>query len=59
MISTTTGIGASLLLKRFFSRPRPDFVPHLDAVYTSSFPSGHSMMSALVFLTLGALIAPC
>ncbi|MCO8120608.1 phosphatase PAP2 family protein [Stieleria sp. TO1_6] len=58
VLSTTTGITASMLLKHFFSRPRPDVVPHLDQVYTSSFPSGHSMMSALVYLTLGALIAP-
>ena len=56
--STSTGIITSLLMKRFFSRPRPDLVPHLDQVYTSSFPSGHSMMSALVYLTLAALIAP-
>jgi len=57
-VSTLSGILASLLLKRFFDRPRPDTVPHLSDVYTSSFPSGHSMMSALVYLTLAALIAP-
>lgn len=58
VLSTSTGITASLLLKHFFARPRPDIVPHLDQVFTSSFPSGHSMMSALVYLTLGALVAP-
>ena len=54
-----TGSGAllSLLLKSFFARPRPDFVPHLARVYTSSFPSGHSMLSAVVYLTLGSLLA--
>jgi len=58
LVSTLTGMSASLLLKRVFDRPRPDAVPHLSDVYTSSFPSGHSMMSALVYLTLAALIAP-
>jgi undecaprenyl-diphosphatase len=58
LISTLSGMGASLAMKSLFDRPRPDFVPHLSHVYTSSFPSGHSMMSAVVYLTLAALIAP-
>src|SRR5206468_466740 len=29
---------------------------HLTDIYTSSFPSGHSMMSASVYLTLGSLL---
>ncbi len=45
------------VLKWAFDRPRPDLVAHGQAVYTSSFPSGHSMISALTFLTLGALLA--
>jgi undecaprenyl-diphosphatase len=45
------------LLKWGFDRPRPDLVPHGQVVYTSSFPSGHSMISAVAFLTLGALLA--
>jgi len=51
------GILISTLLKAGFDRPRPDLVPHGSLVYTSSFPSGHSMMSATVSLTLGAMLA--
>ena len=47
----------SLLLKELFDRPRPDLVPHLSHTVTSSFPSGHSMMAAVTYLTLGVLVA--
>lgn len=51
------GIGLSLLLKMGFDRPRPDLVPHESYVYTTSFPSGHSMMSAVVYLSLASMMA--
>jgi undecaprenyl-diphosphatase len=51
------GILLSSLMKHGFSRPRPELVPHGSYIYTSSFPSGHSMMSAVTYLTLGALLA--
>jgi undecaprenyl-diphosphatase len=54
--ASLSGLVLSLALKELFSRPRPSIVPHLSHVYTSSFPSGHSMLSATVFLTLGALL---
>src|SRR3546814_8203681 len=38
-------------------RPRPDLVPHGTVVVSASFPSGHSMLSAAVYLTLGAVLA--
>jgi undecaprenyl-diphosphatase len=56
VVATLGGLIASTLLKSLFDRPRPNLVPHLSHVYTSSFPSGHSMLSATVYLTLGALL---
>jgi undecaprenyl-diphosphatase len=47
----------STLLKLAFDRARPDLVPHGSVVYTTSFPSGHSMMAAVTYLTLGAMLA--
>lgn len=51
------GLLLSLALKGIFERPRPDLVPHGSVVYTASFPSGHSMMAATVYLTMAALLA--
>jgi undecaprenyl-diphosphatase len=51
------GMLMSTLLKLGFARPRPDLVPHGARVYTASFPSGHAMLSAVTYLTLGALLA--
>lgn len=53
----SSGLLLSFLLKYGFDRPRPDLVPHGTFVYTTSFPSAHSMMSAVTYLTLGALMA--
>lgn len=55
--STLSGWAVTAVLKALFARERPTVVPHLAEVYTSSFPSGHSMMSAVVYLTMGALLA--
>ena len=51
--ATLGGLVLSLLLKEGFARPRPDVVPHLTKTLTASFPSGHAMLSAVVYLTLG------
>jgi undecaprenyl-diphosphatase len=47
----------SSLLKLGIDRPRPDLVPHLAEVQTLSFPSGHAMMAAVTYLTLGSMLA--
>lgn len=55
--SVAGGTILSDLLKDLFQRPRPEIVPHLAYASNTSFPSGHSMMSAVTYLTLGALLA--
>ncbi len=55
--SIISGALVGQALKWGFARPRPDLVPHGTFVYTQSFPSGHAMLSAVVYLTLGALLA--
>jgi undecaprenyl-diphosphatase len=56
-VSVTGGMIASNLLKDLFQRARPEIVPHIAYASNTSFPSGHSMMSAVTYLTLGALLA--
>lgn len=55
--AVSTGALVSTLLKSLFDRPRPNLVSHLIDVNTTSFPSGHAMNSAVVYLTLAALLA--
>jgi undecaprenyl-diphosphatase len=43
-------------LKLVFDRSRPDIVSHITRELTASFPSGHAMMSAVTYLTIGALM---
>jgi undecaprenyl-diphosphatase len=57
ILSVGGGVLISETMKALYARARPDLVPHAAEVYSASFPSGHSMMSAVVYLTLGALVA--
>lgn len=56
LASVVSGVVLSNSLKAGFARVRPDLVPHETSVYTASFPSGHATLSAVVYLTLGALL---
>jgi undecaprenyl-diphosphatase len=55
--SVFSGLILATILKDLFHRPRPDLVSHSVYVFTPSFPSGHSMLSAVCYLTLAALMA--
>ena len=56
-IAILGGQALSHMMKSVFSRPRPDLVPHGVEVATASFPSGHSMMAAVTYLTLAVILA--
>ena len=57
LASVGTGTALSLVLKDLFHRPRPEVVPHLTDISSASFPSGHSMMSSIAYLTLATLLS--
>ena len=44
-------------LKAAIGRPRPAIVPYLSNFNSASFPSGHSMMSAVVYITFSLMLA--
>jgi undecaprenyl-diphosphatase len=55
----TSVLGGKILssvLKIGFGRPRPELVAHSVQVFSASFPSGHAMLSAVMFLTIGAVL---
>lgn len=56
-VAAAGGLALSLLLKELIMRPRPEIVPPLMVETTPSFPSGHSISSAVIYLTLGSLLA--
>jgi undecaprenyl-diphosphatase len=55
-VSVIGGTVLSSVLKLAFARERPSVVPHLAHVTSLSFPSGHSMLSAVTYITLGVLL---
>ncbi|RPI25878.1 MAG: phosphatase PAP2 family protein [Acidobacteria bacterium] len=57
LISVGGGACVSFGLKQLIGRPRPSAVPHLTVVSSASFPSGHAFLSAVVYLTVGILLA--
>ena len=57
VVATAGGGAVSELLKWWFARKRPEIVPHLVNVGSASFPSGHSLLAVVTYLTLGAVLA--
>ena len=56
VVSSVSGAVLSTLLKLAIDRPRPDLMG-AARVFTASFPSGHALISAVVFLTIGVFVA--
>lgn len=57
LVGAVGGVAISQGLKHLFLRERPDLAFRAVEAANPSFPSGHAMLSAVVFLTLGALAA--
>jgi undecaprenyl-diphosphatase len=57
LAASSGGALLSIALKSLFDRPRPDVVVHLVNVSSASFPSGHALGAAAIYLTLAALLA--
>jgi undecaprenyl-diphosphatase len=57
LLAVASGIALNNLLKLVFARHRPDVVTPAARVFTTSFPSGHATLSAIAYLTIGALLA--
>ena len=57
LVAVAGGMLLTNVLKSLFDRDRPTVVPHLADSLLKSYPSGHSMMSSVVYLTLAVLLA--
>ncbi len=58
ILSASVGGGAlTFILKSFFQRQRPSAIVYLVNVDSLSFPSGHSTISAAIYLSLAALLS--
>jgi undecaprenyl-diphosphatase len=57
LIAVLGGLMIGSVLKKLVDRDRPPREYQAAYVFTHSFPSGHSMLSAVTYLTLGALLA--
>ncbi|HEY2584179.1 MAG TPA: phosphatase PAP2 family protein [Tepidisphaeraceae bacterium] len=56
-VAVVGGLVIASVIKHFVDRPRPPRQFQAAYVFTASYPSGHSALSAVTYLTLGALLA--
>jgi undecaprenyl-diphosphatase len=54
--TSASGEIVNAVMKHYFMRARPTIVPHLRDAFSPSFPSGHAMESAIIYLTLGTML---
>jgi undecaprenyl-diphosphatase len=57
LVAVSSGALLTFWLKEAFGRERPTLVPDVDLVRGAAFPSGHTMMATVTYLTLAALLA--
>ena len=57
LLAVGGGIALNNLLKLLFARERPQLISSRPRVFTTSFPSGHATVSAIAYLTIGALLS--
>jgi len=57
LLAVGGGIALNNLLKLLFARQRPNVITSSARVFTTSFPSGHATLSAIAYLTIGALLS--
>jgi undecaprenyl-diphosphatase len=57
LVATLGAQGLNAFLKAVFARPRPDPALHLTEVVSASFPSGHAMDSATIYLITAAVLS--
>ena len=57
LLAVGGGLALNNLLKLVFARHRPDVITSSARVFTTSFPSGHATLSAIAYLTIGALLS--
>ncbi|MEO0031512.1 MAG: hypothetical protein RIS94_1270 [Pseudomonadota bacterium] len=58
LITVAAAWVAGDVMKAWFGRIRPDAVPHLVVATGNSFPSGHSLNAAAVYIALALAAAP-